>query len=151
MLRAVRKLIWIGLPAFAALAGCAYGEVRQVLRAQFASELACREVQIEKKGYAYLPDGSDKERYKITGCGVERTYTCARDAGLVSYDEPACTWVAGDPDRPQVAAAKPAGEDPFTDSASEGTEPASEPAAEAVPAAAPAPPAAAQPSAPTTP
>ncbi len=122
MLRGVRKVFYIGL-VVTALTGCAYGEMRQVLRAQFASDVDCADVMVEKKGYAYMPDKSKSERYKIVGCGVERTYTCPRDhagsAGLVSYDEPACPWVLGDPDQPKPAAMKPAGEDPFSDHAPE--------------------------------
>ncbi|MDD9936171.1 MAG: hypothetical protein OXT09_21345 [Myxococcales bacterium] len=80
--------------------GCAYGELRTVLRAQFASELDCPEVQIERRELWYSYDGPDQ--YKISGCGVMRTYTCPNPEGLVSYDEPQCEWVEGDADAPQI-------------------------------------------------
>lgn len=135
MLRAVRKTMGFGVGLIVAGAGCAYGEVRHVVRAQFASEVDCGEVRVEKKGFAYFPDASDKDRYMVAGCGVERTYTCPRDAGLVSYDdEAACTWVEGDSDRPKAAHGAPEGvDDPFADGASapETSPAAAEPAAPA--------------------
>lgn len=129
MLRVVRKASVLGVGLIVVGAGCAYGEVRQVVRAQFASDVDCGEVQVEKKGFAYFQDpSSEQDRYKVVGCGVERTYTCPRDAGLVSYDdEAACTWVLGDPDAPKMATASTGVEDPFADGA---------PAPEAAPAAA---------------
>ena len=98
-------LLWVvgGAVASVALSGCAYGELRQVLRAQVASELDCAEVQIEYKDLRYHEEDTSKERFKVTACGVERTYTCPQDPGLVSYDEKVCTFVDGDPDRPEVA------------------------------------------------
>jgi hypothetical protein len=85
----------------ASLVGCAHGEVRQVIRAQFASELSCPEVTLKKRDTWYAYDGPDQ--YKVIGCGVIRTYTCPAGDGMASYDEPACTWVAGDADAPQMA------------------------------------------------
>jgi hypothetical protein len=86
--------------------GCAYGEVRQVVRAQFASELNCPEVFIIKRDAWYQYDNPNQ--FKVTGCGVMRTYTCPKeDSGRVSYDEPACTWVEGDADAPKMAAPAP--------------------------------------------
>lgn len=86
--------------ALVALAsGCAYGPTRQVIRAQFASELSCPEVKLTKRNAWYAEENPNQ--YKVTGCGVVRTYTCTGDEELVSYDEPACTWVEGDADAPQ--------------------------------------------------
>ena len=117
MLRAMQKAIFLVLLVAVAGAGCAYGEVRQVVRTQFAADVNCGEVKVEKKGFAYFPEDSKDDRFKVTGCGVERTYTCPRDAGLVCYDDAVCTWVAGDPDAPKAAVAAPEVEDPFADGA----------------------------------
>ena len=78
--------------------GCAYGEVRQVIRAQFASELNCSDVVIKRRDSWYAFEGPDQ--YKVMGCGEVRTYTCAPHQGLTSYDKPACPWVKGDADAP---------------------------------------------------
>ena len=90
-------------------------ELRQVLRAQVASELNCPEVRIEYKDLRYYEQDTTKERYKVTACGVERTYTCPQDSGLVSYDETVCTFVVGDPDRPEIATVEEegAGDEPI--------------------------------------
>jgi hypothetical protein len=80
--------------------GCAYGEVRQVVRAQFATELDCPEVFITKRDAWYQYESANQ--FKVTGCGVVRSYTCPVDDGRVSYDEPACTWVEGDADAPKM-------------------------------------------------
>jgi hypothetical protein len=72
-----------------------------VIRAQFAAELSCPEVTLKKRDTWYVYDGPDQ--YKVTGCGVIRTYTCPAGDGMASYDEPACTWVEGDADAPQMA------------------------------------------------
>jgi hypothetical protein len=80
--------------------GCAYGEVRQVVRAQFATELDCPEVFITKRDAWYQYESANQ--FKVTGCGVVRSYTCPVDEGRVSYDEPACTWVEGDADAPKM-------------------------------------------------
>jgi hypothetical protein len=87
--------------ASGSLSGCAYGSVRQVLRAQFASEVGCSDVTLKKRDFWYISD--NPHQYKISGCGVMRTYTCAgEDAeGLISYDEPACKWEEGDADAPK--------------------------------------------------
>jgi hypothetical protein len=85
------------------LGGCAYGELHQVLRAQVASELSCPEVAVKKKGLAYIADDEDINRYLVTGCGVTRTYTCPETTGLISYDEPVCSYVEGNTDQPEVA------------------------------------------------
>lgn len=81
--------------------GCAYGEIRQVVRAQFASELDCPEVFIVKRDAWY--QYQNPNQFKVKGCGVVRTYTCPPDSdGRVSYDEPACKWVEGDADAPKI-------------------------------------------------
>ena len=102
MLRAMKHGAWpivvLGWSLLAG-AGCAYGEVRQVIRAQFASETHCSEVQLKRRDTWYAYDGPDQ--YKVIGCGQVRTYTCPA-SGLVSYDKPACTWVNGDADAPVV-------------------------------------------------
>lgn len=124
MLRAMslRPLLVVALVVMFASLGCAYGEVRQVVRAQFASELDCPEVFILKRDAWYQYENPNQ--FKVTGCGVMRTYTCPPDAtGRVSYDEPACTWVEGDADAPKMAA--PAPEDGALDE-SEGMEPLDE-------------------------
>jgi hypothetical protein len=122
--------------------GCAYGEVRQVIRAQFASELNCSDVLIKRRDSWYAYEGPDQ--YKVMGCGEVRTYTCAPHQGLTSYDKPACPWVKGDADAPTHTA------DASEDAAMEAPPAASAKpaaAAPAKPAAAPAKPAAAPPAA----
>src|SRR5690348_8592037 len=107
MLRAmqIRGLLVVSL-ACSALpvlgSGCAYGEVRQVLRAQFASDVGCADVKLKRRDAWYAAE--NPHQYKITGCGVTRSYTCTNEQaeGLVSYDEPACTWVEGDADAPKA-------------------------------------------------
>jgi hypothetical protein len=83
------------------VSGCAYGNVRQVLRAQFASDVDCSQVTIKKRDFWYISD--NPHQYKISGCGVMRTYTCDQEDadGLISYDEPACKWEEGDADAPK--------------------------------------------------
>ena len=86
------------------LGGCAYGEVRQVVRAQFMSELDCNEVVLKKRELWYSYAGPDQ--FKAMGCGHVRTYTCP-ESGLVSYDKPVCTFVEGDADAPKMAEMTP--------------------------------------------
>ena len=95
---AVKSLgLWMALGL---LACTPYGEVRQVIRAQFAAELDCRDVQVRKRDVWYSFDSP--YQYKVKGCGVLRTYSCpAGQPSTVSYDEPACTWVDGDADAPE--------------------------------------------------
>jgi hypothetical protein len=124
--------------ALASLSGCAYGNVRQVLRAQFASEVGCPDVTIKKRDFWYVAD--NPHQYKISGCGVMRTYTCTKEdaEGLISYDEPACKWEEGDSDAPKPKSqAMPEGmdegmnEEPMDEpSGSIDEPPAEEPAAE---------------------
>lgn len=134
------------------LGGCAYGELHQVLRAQVASELSCPEVDVEKKGLSYLTDEEENNRYLVTGCGVTRTYTCPEGSGLVSYDEPVCSFEAGNTDQPKVAEmpdeVSPLDEELPAEQPAEATEAEpTKPAAEATPAA----PAKAEPEAATKP
>jgi hypothetical protein len=102
MLRAMRvtpnRMMMSIVLGVVAASGCAYGEVRQVIRAQFASEYDCPEVQLRKRDSWYAQDNPNQ--FKVTGCGKVRTYTCDKDVGLVSYDSPACKWVEGDADAP---------------------------------------------------
>ncbi len=133
MLRAMRArlfpvtaLAWavLCLALFSA-AGCAYGEVRQVIRAQFASELNCPEVTLKRRALWYVSDEPDQ--YMVTGCGVVRTYSCPNVSGLVSYDKPPCTYVNGNADAPKEAVMAPEEGEPDT-SGGVAPEPASQPA-----------------------
>jgi hypothetical protein len=129
--RSRSSIVVLGLLGSALACGCAYGEVRQVVRAQFASELDCPEVQITKRSAWYGYDTGNQ--FKVSGCGVMRTYTCNDPDGRVSYDEPACTWVAGDADAPKMATPQP--EDPAMDEPMPEPEPAAHaPATEEEPA-----------------
>ena len=76
-----------------------------MVRAQFATELDCPEVQIKRRDAWYGYDTGNQ--FKVSGCGVMRTYTCNDPDGRVSYDEPACTWVEGDADAPKMAKPMP--------------------------------------------
>lgn len=95
----VVSLVGSALPILGS--GCAYGEVRQVLRAQFASDVGCADVKLKRRDAWYAAE--NPHQYKIIGCGVTRSYTCTQEQaeGLVSYDEPACSWVEGDADAPK--------------------------------------------------
>jgi len=108
-----RQAVGIAGLALATLSGCAYGNVRQVLRAQFASEVGCSDVTLKKRDFWYISD--NPHQYKISGCGVMRTYTCTKEdaEGLVSYDEPPCKWEEGDSDapKPKTSQAMPEGMD----------------------------------------
>lgn len=120
MLRAVRYLGSITLVMGVLAGACAYGEIRHVLRAEFANELDCPEVRVEKKGFVYLPEEKeDAEHYTLNGCGVVRTYSCPPDRGVVPYGESGCTWVEGDPERPEAAETS-GGEDALADEPVEG-------------------------------
>jgi hypothetical protein len=173
MLRAMRAralpIVVLSCMSSLVAVGCAYGEVRQVIRAQFASELNCSEVQIKRRDTWYAYEGPDQ--YKVMGCGEVRTYTCPAHQGLTSYDKPACPWVKGDadapthtadtsedaameapataPGKPAAAAPKPAAAAAPAKPAAAPAKPAAAPAAPAKPAAAPAAPA--KPAAPAAP
>jgi hypothetical protein len=125
------QLSLLGLGLVALATGCAYGEMRQVVRAQFAAELSCPEVTVEaRKPYdEQYVDG----QYRATGCGVTRTYTCPADAGLVSYDENACTFVDGDLVKAKAPPA-PKPQDDMGESDPMMDEPAAEPEPEPAPA-----------------
>ena len=101
MLRAmrIRGLCVVALCCLAI--GCAYGNIRQVLRTQFAAELDCSEVQIKQRELWFIADGPPQ--FKLIGCGVTRTYTCPNSDGLVAYgDDKLCTWIEGDADAPKI-------------------------------------------------
>jgi hypothetical protein len=82
--------------------GCAYGELRQVLRAEVASEANCPDVVIQKSS-PFAP-GYKANQYTVRGCGVDRVYTC-KDDGLVAYGHADCTYTAGATAKPAAAAA----------------------------------------------
>ena len=90
--------------------GCAYGELRHVLRAQIASETDCTEVSVTKSP-AFLP-GYKEHQYVVKGCGVERIYTC-QEGGLTKYGHAPCTYVDSG------AAAKPPAPPPASDDSTE--------------------------------
>jgi hypothetical protein len=85
------------------LVGCAYGEMRQVLRAQVASEADCPELQISKvPAYA---EGYAENQYKVLGCGIDRLYTCNDPGGLVKFGDADCKYVAAAAPKPAAAPA----------------------------------------------
>lgn len=100
--KAVGSLVGVGVGVGLLLTGgCAYGEIRQVVRAHFASEFDCPEVLLKKRELWYSYEGPDQ--FKAIGCGHVRTYTCPNE-GTVSYDDQPCTFVEGDADAPKTAA-----------------------------------------------
>ena len=103
-------------------AGCAYGELRQVLRAQVASEIDCPDVVVQKSSQ-YAP-GYKENQYTVRGCGVDRVYTCSED-GLVKYGSAKCTYVAGATATkpPAAPAPAPGGTDDLDAPAPVGAEP----------------------------
>jgi hypothetical protein len=104
----VSRSVFAGVALATLVSGCAYGNVRQVLRAQFASDIGCADVTIKKRDFWYVSD--NPHQYKISGCGTMRTYTCTQEdaEGLISYDEPACKWEEGDADAPKPKVHAPA-------------------------------------------
>ena len=100
------------------LAGCAYGEMPQVLRAQVASEANCPDLVVSQAP-SFTP-GYKENQYKVRGCGIDRVYTCnGESGGLVKFGSADCSYVAsGTP--PQPAAGAPTTPAP-------GTEPDTEP------------------------
>jgi hypothetical protein len=88
--------------------GCAYGEMRDVLRAQVASEAQCVELSVHKTG-AYQ-QGYQENQYEVKGCGVERVYTC-KQSGLVKYGAAECTYVTTNAPKPAPAAAPVSSDD----------------------------------------
>jgi hypothetical protein len=108
----------ITLAPLLVLGGCAYGELKQVIRAQVASEASCPDVTIESAS-AFQP-GYQPGLYRVKGCGVDRIYECPKETGLVSYGSKVCTFK----DARAPAAAAPAPEPPPLEE-----EPLEEPAA----------------------
>jgi hypothetical protein len=86
---------------FALVGGCAYGEMRDVLRAQVASESQCVELSVHKT--AAFRQGYQENQYEVKGCGVERVYTC-KQSGLVAYGHAECTYVATNAPKPPAPA-----------------------------------------------
>lgn len=85
------------------LMGCAYGEMRQVLRAQVASEADCPELMVTKvPAYA---EGYTENQYKVVGCGIDRVYTCNDSGGLVKFGSADCKFVATNVPKAPAAAA----------------------------------------------
>jgi len=85
------------------LVGCAYGEMRQVLRAQVASEANCPELQVTKvPAYA---EGYAENQYKVLGCGIDRVYTCNDPGGFVKFGDADCKYVAAAAPKPAAAPA----------------------------------------------
>ena len=83
------------------LVGCAYGDMRQVLRAQVASEANCPELAVTKvPAYA---EGYAENQYKVLGCGVDRVYTCNDPGGLVKFGDADCKYVAKAAPKPPAA------------------------------------------------
>jgi hypothetical protein len=98
------------------LGGCAYGELRQVLRAQVASETSCGDVTVESSS-VFAP-GHKPNQFRVRGCGVDRTYDCPKADGLVSYGAKVCTYVDSKsiqlpgPTPPAAGGAEPGLEEP---------------------------------------
>jgi hypothetical protein len=91
MLKTAELPITLLLGVFLA-SGCAYGNLKQVLRAQVAAETSCGDVTIEATPL-YQP-GHKPNQYRVKGCGVDRTYNCPKEDGLVSYgDDQICSYV----------------------------------------------------------
>jgi hypothetical protein len=72
--------------------GCAYGELRQVLRAEVASEADCPDVVVQKTS-PFAP-GYKENQFLVRGCSVDRVYTCT-GKGMVKYGHSECTYTAG--------------------------------------------------------
>lgn len=92
--RVARKLTLFLLgfgPLVFTLGGCAYGELRQVLRAQVASETSCGDVVVENSS-VFAP-GHKPNQFRVRGCGIDRTYDCPKEEGFVSYGAKVCTYV----------------------------------------------------------
>lgn len=96
----------IAILSLSVLGGCAYGELKQVLRAQVAAETDCGDVTVEATPM-YTP-GYKPGQYRVKGCGVNRLYECPPDDGLVSYGDNPCKVTP--PAVPAVRAATPAPE-----------------------------------------
>lgn len=93
--------------------GCAYGEMRYVLRSQVAKESGCADLTVEKQSpYA---QGYTPNNYVIKGCGIDRVYTCQDDGGLVKYGSAQCSYKPSAPPPAAKPAAAPGGEGPAPD------------------------------------
>jgi hypothetical protein len=109
--RVARKLTLFLLgfgPLVVTMGGCAYCELRQVLRAQVASETSCGDVVVENSS-VYAP-GHKPNQFRVRGCGIDRTYDCPKEEGLVSYGAKVCTYVDSKSIKPPEPAAPPAGD-----------------------------------------
>jgi len=90
--RTLPLLLTVALgPTLFGLGGCAYGQLKQVLRAQVAAETDCGDVTIESS--PLFQPGYQPNQYRVRGCGIDRTYNCPRREGLVSYSDKSCTYV----------------------------------------------------------
>jgi hypothetical protein len=92
--------------------GCAYGEMRYVLRSQVAKESGCADLMVQKQS-PYAP-GYTPNNYVIRGCGIERVYSCQDDGGLVKYGSAQCSYKATNVPPPAAAptpATEPGGPD----------------------------------------
>lgn len=90
--------------------GCAYGEMRYVLRSQVAKESGCADLTVEKQSpYA---QGYTPNNYVIKGCGIERVYTCQDDGGLVKYGSAECSYKPAAPPPAATPTPAPGGEGP---------------------------------------
>jgi len=99
-------------------AGCAYGEMREVLRTSLASEHNCPEVKVVPQNRPHLRELQPEynNQYRVTGCGLQRTYTCPAETGLVEYGTAArCTFIEGDPNSPELAPMDPSAEEDVPD------------------------------------
>lgn len=67
--------------------GCVYGDLKQVLRSQVASETGCASVKVSQR-QEYT--GAEAGQYTVEACGEKRRYTCPTEGGLYDYDEPIC-------------------------------------------------------------
>ena len=99
------------------LSGCAYGELRQVLRAEVASEADCPELQVTKvPAYA---EGYQDNQFYVKGCGIDRVYTCNDEGGLVKFGSADCKYANAGATQP-AAGAPPAAAPMMDDMGDEG-------------------------------
>jgi len=84
--------------------------MREVLRTSLASEHDCPEMRVSPRNPAQLQNIHPQynDQYHVTGCGVDRTYTCPVGPGLQEYGAAArCSFVEGDPDAPKQVSLEP--------------------------------------------
>jgi hypothetical protein len=103
---ALMKRCAIATLSLIVVAGCAYGELKQVLRAQVAAETNCGDLTVETTPI-YMP-GYKPGQYRVKGCGVDRLYECPPDEGLVSYGDTACKVATAAAPAAPAPAAEPA-------------------------------------------